>query len=85
MVVPTSATFAEILGRYIMHLPQGDVGHQALADAANCAVKGADGKVQTFGFREAGVERLWRAAIGRSVRSLRTVSVEEEVVEVELL
>lgn len=84
MVVPTSATLAEVLGRYVVQLPQGDVGHQALADAASCAVKGADGKIQKFGFREAGVERLWRAAIGRSVRSAKTGTADEDVVEVEL-
>jgi len=84
MVVPTSANFAELLGRYVMQLPQGDVGHEALADAAHCAVKGADGKIHRFGFREAGVERLWRAAIGRSVRSRKTGVEEEDVIEVEL-
>lgn len=86
MVVPTSATFAEILGRYIVQLPQGDVGHQTLADASNCIIKGFDGKVQKFGFREAGVERLWRAAIGKSVKALKTsvMGGEEDVVEVEL-
>lgn len=84
MAVPTSATFAEVLGRYVVQLPQGDVGHQALADASSCAVKGADGKIQRFGFREAGVERMWRAAIGRSVRSVKTGAADEDVVEVEL-
>jgi len=85
MVVPTYATFAEVLGRYVLQLPQGDMGHQTLANAASCVVKGADGKVQKFGFRDAGVERLWRAAIGRSVRSAKTGAGDEDVVEVELL
>ena len=84
MVVPTSATFAEVLGRYIVQLPQGDIGHEALCDAASCTVKGVNGQTHKFAFREAGVERLWRAAVGRAARGLRSGDEAEDVVEVEL-
>lgn len=85
MVVPTHTSFAEILGKYVLQLPQGDLGYQALADAATCKVRVGGSAVgvaeQVFGMRDAHVERMWRAAIGKAVRGLRG---EDEVVEVEL-
>jgi len=68
MALPSSVSFAEVLGKYMLQLPQGHADYQALASADKCVLKTADGTQQIFSIREAHVEKMWKAAVGRALR-----------------
>ena len=68
MALPSSVSFAEVLGKYMLQLPQGHADYQALAGADKCVLRTADGIQQNFSIREAYVEKMWKAAVGRALR-----------------
>jgi len=68
MALPSSVSFAEVLGKYMLQLPQGHADYQALATADKCVLRTADGAQQNFSIREAHVDKMWRAAVGRALR-----------------
>jgi hypothetical protein len=83
MVFPSSVTFAEVVGKYILQLPQGHADHQAMADAVSCTLRTASGKQQHFSIRDGAVERMWRAAIIIAARESRGLE-EEQAIEVDI-
>jgi len=83
MALPSSVSFAEVLGKYMLQLPQGHADYWALADADKCVLRTADGNQQNFSIREAYVEKMWKAAVGRALREPEAESG-MDVLEVEI-